>query len=257
MIIEFHALNALLVHKHFKMSTAMCVMAAILVPMWGSTLYFQNAYLTVPMAVCCQINLGLQLELTPGILKNIRPFQSPFLFNRIMTLIKVHLVFKGIQNSRYLEDLIFLDKSPEGLVRKLEYIRQLPGKLQLSINFIKVGTNTLSENVFENAFQSRNSLFFSTRRENSKSQVQGILCTEITMVNPQEVGRTHGFLNFLADFIHLKRLHLSLLILWQNLYMSPMQTNHRVSQSSYIKAMLKVWLNDDLLHSQSFMKPNL
>ena len=28
--------------------------------------------------------------------------------------------------------------------------------------------------------------------------------TQIMMVNPQEVGRTHGFLNFMADLIHKK-----------------------------------------------------
>ena len=59
MIIELHAFNAFLVHKHFKMSTPTCVTEAILVSMWGGTLDFQNTYLKVSMALYCQIYLGL------------------------------------------------------------------------------------------------------------------------------------------------------------------------------------------------------
>ena len=263
MIIDLHSLNLFLRHFHFKMSTAPRVGAAILDPKWGATLDLENAYHNIPVVPGCQKFLGFQLEITSGVVKNfvftVLPFglsQAPFLFSRVMKPLKIHLGLQGIWNSGYLDDFLFLDESPEGLTRKLDYVQSLLEFLRLPINVKKSVLIPSQKVTYLGVIFNLDTLHFSIPEEKIqriKSMVSQMLTFRWSSRRKLEV--LTGFLNFVADFLHLGRLRLRPLILWLNSHTSPLSRDRRVPLDSSFKNLLGVWLSDELLCSQTPMKP--
>ena len=263
MIIDLSSLNLLLKHLPFKMSTAPRVGAAILGPMWGATLDLENAYHNIPVRLWCQSYLGFQLEISPGVLKNfvftVLPFglsQAPFLFNRIMKPIKIHLGLQGVWNSGYLDDFLFLDRSPEGLTRKLDYVRFLLGSLGLPINMSKSVLIPSQKVSYLGVMFHLDTLHFSLPEEKVlriRAMVSKMLTFRVS--TRRKLEELTGFLNFAADFLHLGRLRFRPLILWLNQNTSPLSRDRKIPLDSTFKGLLGVWLSKELLCSQTPMKP--